>query len=78
MKIILMMAITVNGKIGEIKRPFPDSTSKEDKKMFAAVSKEHGVVIMGDKTFFTFPKPLPGSAQCCSRLEKNSTENLET
>lgn len=53
-----MMAVTADGKIAKSSDHFPDWTSKEDKKMFAAVTKERGVVIMGDKTFFTFPKPL--------------------
>ena len=59
------MAITADGKIAKSSDHFPDWTSKEDKKMFVEVTKEHGVVIMGDKTFFTFPKPLAGSAKCC-------------
>lgn len=53
MKIILMMAITADGKIAKSSDHFPDWTSKEDKKLFAEVTKRHGVVIMGDKTFFT-------------------------
>ena len=59
MKIILMMAITADGKIAKSSDHFPNWTSKEDKKMFAKISKKHGAVIMGDRTFFTFPKPLP-------------------
>ena len=59
MKIILMMAMTADGKIAKNSDHFPDWTSKEDKKMFMRVTKEVGVVIMGDKTFFTFPKALP-------------------
>lgn len=35
------------------------------------VTKEHGVVIMGDKTFFTFPKSLPGRLNVVFTLEKN-------
>lgn len=54
-----MMAVTADGKIAKNSDHFPNWTSKEDKKMFAETSKKHGVVIMGDKTFFTFPKPLP-------------------
>jgi dihydrofolate reductase len=58
MKIILMMAMTADGKIAKNSNHFPDWTSREDKKMFAEVTKQHGVVIMGDKTFFTLaPKP---------------------
>jgi dihydrofolate reductase len=60
MKIILLMAVTADGKIAKSSDHFPDWTSPEDKKMFAAVTKKHGVVIMGDRTFFTFKKPLPG------------------
>jgi len=55
-----MMAVTADGKIAKSSDHFPDWTSKEDKKLFAEISKKYGVVIMGDKTFFTFPKPLPG------------------
>ncbi|MDI6777676.1 MAG: dihydrofolate reductase family protein [Patescibacteria group bacterium] len=71
MKIILMMAVTADGKIAKSSDHFPNWTSKEDKKMFAAVSKEHGVVIMGDKTFFTFKNPLPGRLNVVFTLEKN-------
>lgn len=60
MKIILLMAVTADGKIAKSRNHFPDWTSKEDKKMFAAVTKKHGVVIMGERTFFTIKKPLPG------------------
>lgn len=74
MKIILMMAVTADGKIAKSSDHFPDWTSKEDKKMFAAVTKEHGVVIMGDKTFFTFPKPLPDRLNVVFTLLKNPPE----
>lgn len=59
MHVVLMMAVTADGKIAKSSDHFPDWTSKEDKKMFAEVSKRHGAVIMGEKTFRTFPKPLP-------------------
>ena len=59
MKIILMMAMTADGKIAKSSDHFPDWTSREDKKLFSETTKKHGVVIMGDRTFFTFPKPLP-------------------
>jgi len=53
-----MMAMTADGKIAKTSDHFPDWTSKEDKKMFMKVTKEVGVIIMGDKTFFTLaPKP---------------------
>jgi dihydrofolate reductase len=74
MKIILMMAMTADGKIAKTSDHFPDWTSKEDKKMFMKVTKEHGVVIMGEKTFRTFPKPLPDRLNVVFTLEKNLPE----
>jgi len=59
MKIILMMAITLDGIIGKHKSHFADWTSREDKQLFMDISKEVGVVLMGKNTFDTFSKPLP-------------------
>lgn len=58
-KIVLMMASTVDGKIAKNKDHFANWTSKEDKKLFVKESKKHGVIIMGENTFKTFPAPLP-------------------
>lgn len=69
-----MMAVTADGKIAKSSDHFPDWTSPEDKKMFAEVTKEHGVVIMGDKTFFTFPNPLPGRLNVVFTLDKNAAK----
>ncbi|PIP26704.1 MAG: dihydrofolate reductase [Candidatus Moranbacteria bacterium CG06_land_8_20_14_3_00_40_12] len=71
MKIIMIMAMTLDGKIAKSSDHFPDWTSKEDKKYFAKVSKEAGVVIMGDKTFFTFPAPLKDRLNVVFTLEEN-------
>jgi len=65
------MAMTLDGKIAKSSDHFPDWTSKEDKKYFAKVSKEAGVVIMGDKTFFTFPAPLKDRLNVVFTLEEN-------
>lgn len=70
-KIILMMAMTADGKIAKTSDHFPDWTSKEDKKYFFATTKKHGAVLMGEKTFRTFPKPLPGRLNVIFTLEKN-------
>lgn len=74
-----MMAMTADGKIAKNSDHFPDWTSKEDKKMFMKVTKEAGVVIMGDKTFFTFPKPLPDRLNVVFTLLENppETENVK-
>jgi len=74
MKIILMMAMTADGKIAKTSDHFPDWTSKEDKKYFFETTKKHGVVLMGEKTFYTFPKPLPGRLNVVFTLEKNPPE----
>jgi len=63
--------MTLDGKIAKSSDHFPDWTSKEDKKYFAKVSKEAGVVIMGDKTFFTFPAPLKDRLNVVFTLEEN-------
>lgn len=66
-----MMAITADGKIAKTSGHFPDWTSKEDKKIFAEISKKHGVVMMGEKTFATFPSPLKDRLNVVFTLEKN-------
>jgi dihydrofolate reductase len=60
MKVILVIALTVDGKIGLNSDHFPDWTEPADKKLFMSVSKKAGVIIMGSKTFDTFGAPLPG------------------
>ena len=74
MKIVMMMAMTADGKIAKNSDHFPDWTSKEDKRMFAKISKEHGVVIMGEKTFKTFPSPLPERLNVVFTMDKNPLE----
>lgn len=66
-----MMAMTLDGKIAKSSNHFPDWTSKEDKKYFSKISKESGVVIMGDKTFYTFPSPLKDRLNVVFTMEKN-------
>jgi dihydrofolate reductase len=54
----MMMAMTADGKIAKDKTQFADWTSREDKKLFVEISKAHGVIMMGENTFRTFPAPL--------------------
>ncbi len=65
------MAMTIDGKIAKTSDHFPDWTSKEDKKLFSEISKKAGVVIMGDKTFFTFSSPLKDRLNVVFTLEKD-------
>jgi len=73
------MAMTADGKIAKTSDHFPDWTSKEDKKYFFETTKKHGVVLMGEKTFQTFPNPLPGRLNVVFTLEKNppTMENVK-
>jgi len=52
------MAVTADGKIAKDKAQLANWTSREDKKLFVEVSKAHGVIMMGENTFRTFPAPL--------------------
>jgi len=58
-KIILMLAVTADGKIAKHENHLADWTSPEDKKLFIQETKKAGVIIMGRKTFDTIGKPLP-------------------
>jgi dihydrofolate reductase len=79
MKIILIMALTADGKIGRTSDHFPDWTEPEDKKLFMSVSRDAGVLIMGSKTFDTLAKPLPGRKHVVMTRDdtrRSSDENL--
>lgn len=71
MKIIMMMAMTADGKIARNDNHFPNWTSREDKALFAQITKKHGAVLMGDKTFWTFPAPLRDRLNVVFTLEKS-------
>ncbi len=53
------MAISVNGLIGKHKNHLANWTSPEDKKNFIKITKQAGVIIMGNNTYQTIGKPLP-------------------
>lgn len=61
MKVILIAAISVNGKIAQATNQSSlEWTSKEDTAFFVEKTKEVGVVVMGQKTFETIGRPLKG------------------
>ncbi len=60
MKVILLMAMTLDGKIAKNDHHFPDWTGSADKKLFVKITRRAGVIIMGSKTFDAIGKPLPG------------------
>lgn len=68
------MAMTLDGKIAKNEKHFAGWTSKEDKKLFSEISKKHGVVMMGENTFNTFPAPLKERLNVVFTLRKNPAE----
>lgn len=77
MKLILMMAMTVDGIIAKNSAQNADWTTKADKKAFIAETKKHGVIIMGDTTFDTIGKPLPGRLNLILSLEPEKYKGRE-
>lgn len=70
MKLIMVMASTVDGRIAKSSDHRVDWTSKEDKQYFVKTTKEHGVVIMGRATYDTIGRPLPGRLNIVLTREK--------
>jgi dihydrofolate reductase len=60
MEIILMAAVTLDGKIARHAAHLSDWTSPEDKKLFRTETRRAGVIIIGHNTFRTLRRPLPG------------------
>ncbi len=58
MNIFIIAALTTDGFIAKNAHHPASWTSKADKQRFVRLTKEAGVMIMGSKTFSTFPKPL--------------------
>jgi dihydrofolate reductase len=71
----MMMAMTADGKIAKNDHHNPtDWTSKEDKKLFAEISKECKAVMMGEKSFKVMPGPLKDRLNVVFTLDKNPPE----
>ena len=75
MKTILIMAITLDGKIGRDPTHFVDWTGKEDKKIFVKLTRDAGVIIMGSTTFDTIGRILPGRKNIVITRNKNRVSN---
>ena len=60
MNVFLIAAFTADGFIAKHSHHLADWTSKEDKKFFHEMTKKAGVVVMGQNTYETIGKPLPG------------------
>ncbi len=78
MKVTMVMAMTLDGKIARDDNHPADWTGKEDKRKFVEITKRAGVVIMGSKTFDTIGKALPGRKNIVMtrNRDRKSVDNL--
>jgi dihydrofolate reductase len=75
MKILLIAALSVNGKIAQSRdQSSLEWTSKEDTAFFIEKTKESGTVIMGQRTFDTIGKPLKGRRLIVLTLDASMKE----
>src|SRR5215469_3671616 len=77
MRVLLMAAMTIDGKIARDKHEVIDWSSPEDKSMFMRVSRESGVLIMGRNTYETLKQPLPGRLHIVLTHRTSSQPALE-
>lgn len=77
MKVILLMALTLDGKIGKTPDHFPDWTGREDKRLFVELTRKSGVVIMGSKTYDTIGFPLPDRKNIVMTRDKRRVSRSE-
>lgn len=75
-KAFIIVAMTADGKIARNAGHAATWTSKEDKKFFVQRTKEAGVMIMGQTTYETIGKPMPGRLNIV--YSKNQYEGVET
>ncbi len=60
MKVTMVMAMTLDGKIARDANHPADWTGKLDKKKFVEITQRAGAMIMGSRTFDTIGRVLPG------------------
>lgn len=77
MKVSLLMAQTLDGRIAKDSSHFPDWTESADKKFFRARTKESGVMIFGRTTFETLPGVLPGRLSVVMSREAGEWDERE-
>ena len=75
MDVILLMAMTVDGKIARNDSQLVDWSGKADKAYFVKVTRAARVVIMGSKTYDTIGKPLPGRLNIVMTRDKSRVSN---
>ena len=64
MKVILLAALTLDGKLARNSAHFVDWTSREDKKLFFQTTKRAGVLIIGQQHIQDLPLAPAGQPPC--------------
>ncbi|MBU4315319.1 dihydrofolate reductase family protein [Patescibacteria group bacterium] len=77
MNVLLIAAISVDGRIAKVSDQLADWTSKEDKRFFVSKTKESGVLIMGRKTYDTIGRPLPNRLNIVMTRDFDASKNIE-
>jgi len=75
MDVILIMAMTADGRIAKNSDHVADWTGSDDKKYFIELTKDAGVMIMGSKTFDTLDKPLPNRLNIVMTKDESRVSN---
>ncbi len=70
------MAITLDGKIAKFTTHPATWTSKADKKIFVEETKKAGVIIMGQTTYDTIGRPLPGRLNVVMNPQPDTSKNI--
>ncbi|MEK7541472.1 MAG: dihydrofolate reductase family protein [Patescibacteria group bacterium] len=77
MKTIFFCAQTLNAKIAHNASEFVDWTSAEDKKYFREETRKCGVVVMGNATYKTMERPMPGRLNVVMTRSPDASKNQE-
>ncbi|MFH1631406.1 MAG: dihydrofolate reductase family protein [bacterium] len=77
MKVELLAAISVDGRIAESTDQLADWTSKEDKRFFVRKTKEAGVLVMGKTTYETIGRPLPDRLNLIMTRNTSGLDQIE-
>ena len=76
MKIIFFAAMTLNAKIAHAGDELVNWTSKEDKQFFNIETRKCGVVVMGNSTYKTMGRALPGRLNIVTTRSPDIAKNV--
>ena len=76
MRVMMIMAMTADGRIAKTHNELVQWTSKADKRAFQELTKECGVLITGRKTYATYGRPLPGRLNVVLTMSPDTHESI--